>query len=303
MSSWLISLCIAAQAAELVPIKLAENVYAFYGQPGEISARNQGRVGNSGFIIGDNGIVVIDTGGSYAHGRDLLRAIRKVSNKKIRLAIITHPFQEFLFGAAAFVDTGVPLLAHAETAKLIRGRCSECLERSRRYVGEQPFKATRIVVPEDVIDRSLSLDVHGVRIELHHFGWGATPGDLVVYHRQSGVAFVGALVSVGRILDLHDWNFGPGWLAALTSIEALAPRLLVPGHGPAASSTAIHATRDYLAQLDTATRAAYAAGIGLSQALDSVELPHYRNWDMYTIAHRQNVQRLYLRLEQEDLAR
>jgi glyoxylase-like metal-dependent hydrolase (beta-lactamase superfamily II) len=64
-------------------------------------------IGNSGFIVGKTGVVVIDTGISYRHGRRMLEAISRTTGKPVELVIITHAVQEFLFGNAAFDELGI----------------------------------------------------------------------------------------------------------------------------------------------------------------------------------------------------
>ena len=92
----------ARAADDLRPERVADGVYAFIADTGEISPANRGNVGNSGFIIGPTGVVVIDTGISYRHGRRMLAAIRRVTAKPVELVVLTHAMQEFLFGNAAF---------------------------------------------------------------------------------------------------------------------------------------------------------------------------------------------------------
>ena len=107
-----------AQALE--PVRVADAVYAFIGDSGDIGPANAGNVGNSGFIVGRTGVIVIDTGVSYHHGKAMIEAIRRVSPLPVELVIITHAVQEFLFGNAAFVELHVPLLTHVESADLMR---------------------------------------------------------------------------------------------------------------------------------------------------------------------------------------
>ena len=91
-----------ANAADPAPIELAAGVYMVPGTGGEPDTANLGRTGNAGFIVGRTGVLAIDTGTSYRHGQALLAAIRSVTDRPVKLAIVTHTRQEFLFGAAAF---------------------------------------------------------------------------------------------------------------------------------------------------------------------------------------------------------
>ena len=85
-------------------------MYAFIGNGAEPAAANRGFSGNSGFVVGSEGVVVIDTGISYRHGRRILDAIARVTGKPVQLAINTHATQEFIFGNAAFAERGIPIL-------------------------------------------------------------------------------------------------------------------------------------------------------------------------------------------------
>ena len=70
-------------AADLEPVKIVEGVYAFVGELGEPTVQNEGNVGNSGFIVGADGVVVVDTGISYRHGQAMLRAIARVTSGNV----------------------------------------------------------------------------------------------------------------------------------------------------------------------------------------------------------------------------
>ena len=90
------------------------------GARGEVDTDNLGRIGNAGFIVGDTGVLAIDTGTSYRHGVALLALIRRVTDKPVLLALITHTRQEFLFGAAAYREQGIPIRMHRKAAGLMQ---------------------------------------------------------------------------------------------------------------------------------------------------------------------------------------
>jgi glyoxylase-like metal-dependent hydrolase (beta-lactamase superfamily II) len=91
-----------AAAAPPQPTEVAPGVYAMLGSTDDPTPENRAEVGNSGFIVGDGGVILIDTGGSYEHGRALIAAAERTAGKPVVLAIITQPLQEFVMGAAAF---------------------------------------------------------------------------------------------------------------------------------------------------------------------------------------------------------
>lgn len=298
----MLALAVAARAlAEdtLEPQQLADGVYAFVADTGEATRQNRGFVGNSGFIVGATGVIVIDTGSSYRHGRRMRAAIAGVTDKPVKLVILTHAVQEFLFGNAAFTETGVPILAHDETAKLMQARCERCLEALHPLLGDE-LAGTRLVLPQVRISAGTTIEVGGRQLELLHFGWTSTPGDLAVLDRATGVLFAGGLVAVDRIPEIRDSDF-EGWQAALEHIAALPVSAVVPGHGPVSDPGALGATAGYLRALDHSLRTLYAGGASLMEAVEAAVLPDYGDWSMYPATHRRNALHRYLQLEIEDL--
>ena len=283
------------------PVQIAPGVYAMLGNADAVAPHNHGIVANNGFVVGKRGVVVIDTGASYRYGRAMIEAIHRVTPLPVELVVVTHQAPEFVFGAAAFRDSGVPILAHRRTAELIAARCSICLANLRRTLGEEEMSGSRVTVPDRTIDKTTRIDAGGRELELLYFGEAATPGDLAVRDLETGVLFAGALVSVGRIPELRNESI-PGWLSALERIHALGVTQVVPGFGPVVRPGEIDATGQYLRELDAAVRKAYASGEGLAQARSHVQTPGFDHWKLYAVAHPQNVQRVYLEREYADKA-
>lgn len=298
----LAALLIGAPAGALEPIKIADFVYVFPGAGGEISKANRGRIGNAGFLLGPSGIIVVDTGVSYRHAREMLSAMRKLSKLPIRAVIVTHAQQEFLFGNALYRERGVKLIAHRKTAELIRARCEDCLRRLRQELGKAEMRGSAVVAPTTLVDESATLTEAGLDLDLIHLGWAATPGDLAVLERASGVLFAGALVDVKRIPELRDAKL-TAWIAALPQLKAYRIRQVVPAHGPVAGPQAIDDMLGYLVALDAKTRELYQAGTSLAEAPQLGDLPAYRGWGLYAEQHHRNVHRAYLQIEEEDLQR
>jgi glyoxylase-like metal-dependent hydrolase (beta-lactamase superfamily II) len=291
--------CPARSADELRPEKVAEGVYAFVAGTGEISRANRGNVGNSGFIVGPTGVIVIDTGISYRHGRRMLAAIGRVTAKPVELVVVTHAVQEFLFGNAAFEERGIAILAHGETTALMKARCAHCLDNLRPVLGDE-LEGTRLVLPQRQVSTSATIEAGGRTLELLYLGWASTPGDLAVFDRTTGTLFAGGLVALNRIPEIRDSDF-EGWIRALETLRELPVKRVVPGHGPVSGPDAIRATADYLRALDEKIKALYARSSSLLESVDNATLPAYGAWAMYATTHRQNALHRYLQLEIEEL--
>lgn len=296
-------LCIVPTAfAAQNPTMVAPGVYVLTGDIGEIAPQNRGVVGNAGFVVGETGVLVVDTGVSFRYGQEMLATIQRTTPLPVQLVVLTTPIQEFHFGAAAFQDRGVPILAHRKAAELIAERCETCLKRLRVTLGEDEMKGSRVIVPDRLIDESRAMTIGGRVIDLLYFGRASAPGDLAVFDRSSGVLFAGGLVSVDRIPRLRDGDLD-GWIAALEQLERIPARIVVPGHGPIGTRDAARATLVYLRALKSRVEALYRAHASLSDALGTADLPAFRTWSLYGTMHPENVQHLYLQLERDDLRR
>jgi glyoxylase-like metal-dependent hydrolase (beta-lactamase superfamily II) len=279
-------------------VAVADSVYMVAGSGGEAEPANRGRVGNTGFIVGREGVVVIDTGTSYRHGRELIGQVRRVTDRPIRLALLTHVRQEFLFGVAAFREQGIPVHAHRDTADLMIARCDNCLKTLRRLLGADEMAATELLSPDNVFDGSHEVAQIGHPVRVLHFGRSSGPGDIAVFDERSRVLFAGGLMDERRIPDIQDAE-PDGWRKALTALEAIGVSRIVGGHGPAATPASIATTRRYLDQLEARIRRLLLQGAALSDVPDAAALDEFSGWDQFDTIHRRNASVMFLRLERE----
>lgn len=286
----------AALPASAAPRLVAPSVYVEPGDNGDITADNRGRVANAGFIVGARGVLVIDSGVSFAAGTELLAAIAKLTPKPVELAVLTHASQEFIFGAKAFQQQGIPVLMHRDAAALMRERCGHCLNNLRQMLGEQAMQGSAVITPDRLLDGATVIDLGAREVEVLHLGWASSPGDLALFDRRSGTLFAGGLVLAGRIPTLRDAQLD-GWISALKALQKLPVRRLVPGFGPVGTRAEIDRMLDYLQQLDATVRMHYRGGDSLLEAMRNIVLPPFRDWHGYGVTHPQNVLYVYRRLE------
>lgn len=290
--------CAALAPSRVRSIELAPGVYMVPGSGGAADAQNRGRIGNSGFIVGERGVIAVDTGTSYAHGRDLLAAIRDVTEQPVRVALITHVRPEFVFGAAAFREARIPIRMHRRAAGLMASRCETCLKTLRQTLGEAEMHGTTLYKADQEFDATHDLDLIGAAVRVLHFGHSSGPGDCAVLDVRSGVLFAGGLVDVQRIPDIQDSDL-EGWRKALRELRKLRVARVVPGHGAAATAQAIEGVERYLDALEARVRALLAAGTSLLDVAEACELPGYESWDQYDLIHRRNASIAFLRFERE----
>ncbi|MBC7943826.1 MAG: MBL fold metallo-hydrolase [Burkholderiales bacterium] len=301
---WLLLMGAAASGPELLePHKVAEGVYAFIGALEDVSAANGGNVINSGFIIGDDGVIVIDTGVNFRHGEKIHAAIKSKTDKPVVLVLNTHPHPENVLGDSVFSKLGVRVAATPATVQAMKQRCEVCYKHVNGILGEAAMAGTEIVIPEQLDERATlrqqAIEVGGRKVRLLHYGWGHTEGDLAVLDVKTGVLFAGGLVSLDRIPVMMQAKVKP-WIAALEQLRKLPIKILVPGHGPVARPKRINDTLNYLRDLLKSIEKQYRAGDSVFDALRHTEMPAYRNWALYPATHLLNVQHVYSELERAE---
>jgi glyoxylase-like metal-dependent hydrolase (beta-lactamase superfamily II) len=285
--------CGAGTPAAGTLVELRPGVYMVQGASGAVDAKTLGRVGAEG-------VLAIDTGTSHRHGEALLAAIRSVTDRPVRLALVTHAQKDFLFGATAYQAQGIPVMMHRGAAELMRSRCERCLAMLKQTLGEEEMRGSAVPVPNREFHHAQRVDVIGRPLELLYFGHSSGPGDVAVFDPQSGVLFAGGLLDAQRIPDTQDGDID-GWLRALQALRVKADAVIVPGHGPATDASAIDAEERYLRQLDARVRELLQAGTALSEVPDAAGLPEFAAWDQYDTQHRRNASMRFVRLQREQL--
>ncbi len=300
----LLSMGVAASApGVLQPHKIAEGIYVFIGALEDVSAANGGNVINSGFIIGDDGVIVIDTGVNFQHGQKIQAAVKSKTGKPVVLVLNTHPHPENVLGDSVFAKPGVRVAATPASVQAMQQRCEICYKHVAGILGEAAMAGTEIVIPEALDEqttrRERTIEAAGRKLKLFHYGWGHTEGDLAVLDVKTGALFAGGLVSLDRIPVMMQAKVKP-WIGALEQLRKVPIKILVPGHGPVAKPKRIDDTLHYLRGLLKSIEKQYRAGDSVFDAMRHTEMPAYRNWALYPATHLLNVQHVYSELEREE---
>ena len=291
-----------ARGSALPVEQIAVGVFVIPSPLADPGLDNRGRVVNTGFIVGESGVVVIDSGANYAHGQAIIASIERQTRKPIRLLINTHPHPQNVLGNSAFAAKRIPILATKATRLAMNERCPLCLKALGDSVGADAMKGTSIRLPDEDHQGVERQTIAGRRLRLLHFGHGHTEGDMAIFDEESGTLFAGDLAYHGQIPHLAESNT-LGWIAALEQLAALPIRRLVPGRGATGEAVDLNATGRYLRELRTTVERAYAQGLSATEIIGRAELPEFAGWHGYATRHGRNVQHLYFEIEREDLAR
>ena len=154
--------------------ELAPGVYALVS--------NKPPTDNSGFVVGEEGVLVIDAHISGDMARQIQARVHEVTDKPILYLVNTNYHGDHTFGNYAFPED-TRIVAHRLTAASMSDATI--------------FRETRLRLPDITFDHTMKIDLGGRVVELYHFGSGNTPGDTVVYVPEAKVAWTGNLV-LGR---------------------------------------------------------------------------------------------------------
>jgi len=286
-----------ADALEMVEV--APGVFAHEGRIAEPDARNRGDVSNLGFVIGETGVAVIDTGTAPWMGEALWRAIRARTDLPVRHVILTHMHPDHVFGAGVFERAGARVWGHEGLPRALADRQANYLESLRASVGAAAFvDASAPTLSDPVADRA-EIDLGGRVLALRAWPVAHTGNDLTALDRPTGTLFAGDLVFDGHIPAL-DGSLR-GWRAVLADLQAMEFARVVPGHGGPSLRWPEGAAplARYLQVLERDTRAALDAGARLSEAVRTVAQAEAAQWDLFEAYNPRNITVAFTELEWE----
>lgn len=264
-------------------VKVADGVYALVGDLGQRSPENLGHNITSGFIVTAQGVVVIDTGGSFANAQEIHAAIRKVTDKPVTYAVNSGGQDHRWFGNDYFKRQGAKLVASEAAARDMRERGAAQAAFIQQLLKEK-FAGTQLVYPDITFQDHYTLPVAGERIELIYTGGAHTPGDILVWLPQRSIVFTGDTVVVQRLLGVIPGS-ALRWIKSLEYLrDELKPKIVVPGHGHVTGlAESLRDSYDYLVFLREATRKRFTDGafdpIEASQGLDQSRFKYLVNYD------------------------
>ena len=236
--------------------KLSDHAYAYTaeGDP------------NTGIVIGDDSVMVIDTQATPVMAQDVIRRIREVTDKPIKYVTLSHYHAVRVLGASAY--DAEQILASEDTRDLIveRGQFDKDSEIGRfpRLFQNVESVPDGLTWPTTTFRGKMTVWMGKLEVQLLQLGRGHTKGDTVVWLPQEKILFSGDLVEFDATPYAGDAYF-EDWPQTLENLAALKPEKLVPGRGPAlqtpeAVQAGLDGTRAFVSELYASVKAGAARG-------------------------------------------
>jgi glyoxylase-like metal-dependent hydrolase (beta-lactamase superfamily II) len=256
---------------------------------------------NSGVVIGDDCVLVVDAQATPAMAEDVIQRIRQVTDKPIRHLVLTHYHAVRVLGASAY--SGAQIIASRATRELIVERGQQDMDSEigrfpRLFQGRESIPG--LTWPALTFERRITLWLGAREVQVVHVGRSHTAGDTVVWLPKERVLFAGDTVEFGATPYCGDAHFGD-WPSTLDQIRQLAPERLVPGRGrslmnAAEVEEAIAGTSGFTSDLFAIAKRSVAAGHSLGEtyatAIDALR-SKYGRWVIFDHCMPFNVSRAY----------
>jgi glyoxylase-like metal-dependent hydrolase (beta-lactamase superfamily II) len=204
---------------------------------------------NAGFVVGEDGVAVVDTFESPKAARQLLAEIRKITPLPIRFVVNTHYHLDHVNGNDVFAEAGATIVGHRNLRAWIRSENLKFLEGTPKP--EEKARIASLPLPAVVYNRGVDLFLGSRRLEVRFFP-GHTGGDSVVYVPDANLVFCGDLLWKDHFPNLIDANTGQ-WIETLDQFQSTyGSATYVPGHGGVAKSSDVVALKQFFSVLRAA---------------------------------------------------
>ena len=279
--------------------KVTDKVYAIVGDLGNRSIENLGNNATFGFVLTDEGVVLIDAGATLRGAQAIEAQIRKITEKPVRIVINTGGQDHRWLGNDYFRRKGARVIASGAAVEDQRARMRDQFIQLDNLVGKERLQGTEPAYADETFDEALDLGFGGMRFELRYPGPAHTPGDIFIWLPDEQVMFTGDIVYIERMLAVGAQSHSRQWIEAFDAMATYEPRHIVPGHGhPTTIEQAKRDTRDYLVFLRETVAEFIDQGSDLSEigTIDQSAFQYLRNFDLLS---GRNAHRVFTELEWE----
>jgi glyoxylase-like metal-dependent hydrolase (beta-lactamase superfamily II) len=277
-------------------LRINERVYVLLGPIQHANRLNQGYMINSTVIVGDTGVLLVDSGGSDEVGRHIAAAVRRITDKPVTHVVNTHHHGDHYLGNVAF--EGATFISSEMCRKLVLDTGHEWLGIMERDIGHK-LPGTRPLAADVTYGAGTRTEVsiYGVRVVFWVPPGSHTIGDLLV-HLPDDKVLVAGDVLVSRIVPTLQDGFLRNWIQTLDEIQTLDAEYFVPGHGDLMSRRDITALRETMFRFYSGVKEGFRSRQTEREIRNSLDLSIWEKLERSYVIGR-NINRAYLEIERD----
>jgi cyclase len=227
---------------------------------------------NTGFLVGSDGVTVIDTCFTERRSRMFRDAIRRVTERPLRTLVNTHHHGDHTHGNYIFLPAAT-IVGH----ELCRKEVIEAGHSATALFPGVEWGEITIAPPFLTFEERLNLYVDDLKVELIYAGPAHTTNDIIAWIPERKALFAGDII-FNRGTPFAMMGSVAGWLETLEVVRALGPETIVPGHGPVCGPEVIDEVADYLRFVQETARKGSEAGLAPLQAAQRADLGRFGEW-------------------------
>ena len=275
-------------------LKINERVYVLLGPIQHANRSNQGYMINSTVIVGDKGVILVDSGGSDEVGRHIAAAVRRITDKPVTHVVNTHHHGDHYLGNGAF--EGATFISSEMCRKMVLETGPEWVAIMERDIGRK-LPGTKPLAAEVTYASGTRTErfIDGVRIVFWVPRGSHTVGDLLVHLPDDKVLIAGDVL-VSRVVPTLQDGFVKNWIQTLDEIQALDVAHFVPGHGDLMTRRDVTALRDTLFRFYSGVKKGFQSGLSEDEIRKSLDLSGWSKLERSYVIGR-NINRAYLEIE------
>jgi len=295
--SALLAFCAAAHGQafpEPRVVRINQRVHVLLGPVQHANPANRGYMINSTAIVGERGVILVDSGGSADVGRHLAAAVRRITDKPVTHVVNTHHHGDHYLGNAAF--EGATLISSEMCRQMVLETGDEWLKLMQRDTG-LPLAGTKPLAAKLTYAEGTRTEtsIHGVRLVFWVPRGSHTAGDLLVYLPDDKVLIAGDVL-VSRVVPTLQDGVLKNWIGTLDEIRGLGAERFVPGHGDPMGAGEVAALRDTLARFQAGVKQGFKSGLREDQVRRTLDLSDWEKLERSYVIGR-NINRAYREAE------
>ena len=228
--------------------KISDHIYAYAGTINPSPVNSFGA--NAGIVIGDKGILVVDTLGSAKGARKFIEDIKKISDKPVRYVVDTHSHFDHTLGNSEFAAIHAVILAQTSCPINMNKTLPKVIRNAKDYgITDEDAKAIKITYPEVTSPGMMRIDLGNVSVDILFMAPSHTDDSVMVFIPRDRVLFSGDVLFTDYYPYMGDGDI-MGWEKTLDFIKSVPVDKIIPGHGPVSSKKDVVEMKDYILAFD-----------------------------------------------------